>query len=43
MSCIFNVEGRPKAIPNGSAECELNWTAMGIIWDALGCWVNKIV
>lgn len=37
MSCIFNVEGRPKAEPNGSAECKLNWEAMGIIWDALGC------
>lgn len=37
MSCKFNPEGRPKAEPNGSAECKLNWEAMGIIWDGMAC------
>lgn len=37
MACIFNVEGRPVETPTTAAECALNWAALGIIWDALGC------
>lgn len=37
MACIFNLEGRPVEVPTSAAECALNWAAMGIIWDALGC------
>ena len=37
MACIFNVEGRPVENPTTTAQCALNWAALGIIWDALGC------
>ena len=37
MACIFNVEGRPVLNPTTKAECDLNWAAVQIIWDALGC------
>ena len=37
MACIFNEEARPVLVPENAAQCQMNWAAVQIIYDALGC------